>query len=134
MLTEDSVVLAGMPELLFRAKFAEQVTNASILSDFQSIFQLIEEQSFFLENKAKADLDVQDYINNELLSDQEFILKTALYFNSRYFRSAFTLALLQELAQLYEGLVVVADPLTTHNLAETLRQIKEPALPQEPNE
>lgn len=123
-----------MPELLFRAKFAEQVTNASILSDFQSMFMLVEEQSFFLENKAKADLDAQDYIHNELLSDQEFLLKAALHFNSSYFRSAFTLSLLRQLALVYENLVVVSDPLTTHHLIEILQEEREPPKPKESNE
>ena len=121
---KDNIIMAGMPELLFRAKFSHQITNASILSDFQSLYALIEESEYFLENKEKHELDKDSYIHNSLLSDQDFILKSSIYFNSSFYRSSYTLSLLRELAHEYDDLILISDPLTTFHLRDILKKEK----------
>jgi oligoribonuclease (3'-5' exoribonuclease) len=121
---KDNIILGGMPELLFRARFAHQVTNASILADFQSLYTLIEEEEYFLENKKKNELDKNNYIHNSLLSDQDFILKSSLHFNSSFYRSGYTLSLIKELANEYDDLILISDPLTTFHLRDILKKEK----------
>ena len=114
--------LAGMPELLFRAKFAHQMTNASILGDLHSLNALIEEQKFFNENKEKSGANAENYQKNELLSDQDFIINSSLHFNSLSFRNSYLLALLRELSCSFENLVLISDPLTTFYLKQFLKE------------
>jgi hypothetical protein len=125
ILTKENIFLAGMPELLFRSKFAQHITNASILTDLHSLYVLVEDHEFYLENKKKHELNMTNYINNFILSDQDFLLNSGLYFNSGFFRSSYTLALLKELSTIYEDLVLISDPLTTHHLRDILKKEKE---------
>ena len=110
-----------MPELLFRSKFAHQITTGSILNDFHSLNVLVEDQKFFKENKKNKGSKAKNYEMNELLSDQDFIINSSLHFNSLSFRNSYLLSLLKELSTSFENLVLISDPLTTFYLRKLLK-------------
>jgi hypothetical protein len=110
-----------MPELLFRAKFAHQVTTASMLMDFQLLTQLSEEYSFLKQVQKKSQRLGNELIDN-FISNQDYLIKSSFYFNSLQFRCTYTLELLRELSQEHEDLVFISDPITTYHLKRVIKE------------
>ena len=117
--------MIGMPELLFRANMARHMSPASVLDNIIDYYDFIENRIKFLKNRSVSHLESEkEYVFNDYMREQDYFMKTTLHYNSLFFRSCYSLNLIQELAKTQPNLLVVVDPLVNRHFAEILESKK----------
>lgn len=122
---EPNLGMIGMPELLFRANMARHMSPASVVDNIIDYYDFIENRIKFLKNRSASHLEAEkEYVFNDYMREQDYFMKTSLHYNSLFFRSCYSLNLIQELAKTQPNLLVVVDPLVNRHFAEILESKK----------
>ena len=117
--------MVGMPELLFRAQMARHMSPASIIDNLIDYYDFVDNRIKFLENQSRRHLESErEYVFNDYMRKEDYLIKTSLHYNSLFFRSCYTYKLIQELAKKIPNLVVVVDPLVNKHFSEIVKSSK----------